>query len=52
MLAFIDIVVLCDETLADDKLRVALLNNPSGEVFSNQMLTIGNGSVSVDTSKE
>lgn len=31
-------------------MRVALLNDPSAEVFSNQLLTIGNGRVPVDGS--
>lgn len=31
-------------------MRVALLNDPSAEVFSNQLLTIGNGRVPVDAS--
>lgn len=31
-------------------MRVALLNDPSAEVFSNQLLTIGNGRIPVDAS--
>ncbi|XP_050340316.1 uncharacterized protein LOC126766608, partial [Bactrocera neohumeralis] len=31
-------------------MRVALLNDPSAELFSNQLLTIGNGHVPVDAS--
>ncbi|XP_050340296.1 uncharacterized protein LOC126766582 [Bactrocera neohumeralis] len=32
-------------------MRVALLNDPSAELFSTQLLTIGNGHVPVDASK-